>query len=286
MDKDLKTKTIVTVLVLGIIITVIVVILSLIYIWTPKTKEEAQKLELGEYMPAGIGETQVVEKYINEIGFLIKNKAFNKLFQKVNKGYIDKFTMTENNFEQFIRNKGLVGKKLKVVNFKKQKINSKTYYKVNVKTNDYKIGTTIIIIEDSPNIYTISFDDFLYERELNREYINDGFKMTVLNEVVRAEKIDLRIKLENLTNKNIILNSSKNENPIRAIKLGDEINIKLDELSGKSIEMPVNSSKEYTLTVPIEDFKHSTLRAIEIKSVNRNNGSNVNNVQFPYHLEK
>lgn len=286
MDSELKTKSLIVVLGLGITAVILAMGILIFYIWTPKKKTEDQTLKLGEYTSDYVSESIVVDKYAKDISFLLKNEAYDELYKIVDKSYIDKFDIDREKFEQIMINKGLAKREMKVKSYQKQMMHGKTYYKLILKSVDNKIDARFIIIESFPNIYTLSFDDFLYEMDANKEFINDGFKLTVLKETVRAERINLKVKLENLTNSDIIINSKGFTDPITAKISGEETLVLNDTIGANPYKLAKNDSLVMNVQIKIDDFKHSLLKGLIIKSVNRQNGESVKDLQFPYYLER
>ena len=286
MDSELKTKSLIVVLGLGITAVILAMGILIFYIWTPKKKTEDQTLKLGEYTSDYVSESIVVDKYAKDISFLLKNEAYDELYKIVDKSYIEKFDIDREKFEQIMINKGLAKREMKVKSYQKQMMHDKTYYKLILKSVDNKIDARFIIIESFPNIYTLSFDDFLYEMDANKEFINDGFKLTVLKETVRAERINLKVKLENLTNSDIIINSKGFTDPITAKISGEETVVLNDTIGASPYKLAKNASLVMNVQIKIDDFKHSLLKGLIIKSVNRQNGESVKDLQFPYYLER
>ena len=286
MEDSTKTKGIITILVLSIILIAMFIIASIIYIWTPKKEKIVDKLPLGKYETKYISDSKIVEKYINQISYLLENNAYKELYKLLNKSYIENFDMNEQKFKTSLVNKGISGKTLEIQSFQKQTIAGKRYYKVKVETRDLKTSATFIFIEEAPNIYTLSFDDYLYTRRLNKEYIIDGFKMIVLSEDVRTNKIKLGIRLENLTNNDITINANSSSEPIVAIISGKEQSIRSSLAGGIPFVLGKNRYQNVILNIGVDDFKHSRLNGILIKGVDKGNGTKITSIKFPYYLEQ
>lgn len=282
MENEAKTRNIVFILVLAIIIIVILMVLAIVYIWSPKSTNKVQEVEQGQYEVPHVTEKQMAEKYSKQIGDILLSKNYDKLYNLLTEEYKKTFNMTEEKFKNYIDGKGLIGREVKCKRYAVQKLRGERVYKLTLTDKSGLIDFDIILLEESPGIYKINFDDYIYSRNLNEEFIKNGFKLTILREELNSTSIKLQLKIENLTGYPIVLNSNSQKAALYTKILGKDVDIKTDFLSATSKEIGVNESIEFAAEILVSDFSHKTVSGIVVKDVLVKNGSSKSNIEFPY----
>ncbi len=282
MNNEIRTRNIVTILILAIIIVIFLMIFALYYIWSPKSDRNIVKVEPGQYSAEMVSESGMAEKYGMQIGELLLSKDYDGLYELLTDEYKKTFNMDKARFKSYIDGKGLIGREVKCKKYSYQKIRGERIFKLTLSSKDDLVNFNVILLEESPGIYKINFDDYIYSRNLNEEYIKNGFKLTVLREELNSTSLKLKIRIENLTGYPIVINSNGQSSSLYTNIVGKDVDIESDFAKSTSKELGVNDSVEFDAKIFVQDFSHKSIKGIAVKDVLVQNGSSKMNIEFPY----
>jgi len=114
--------------------------------------------------------------------------------------YISTYQFSEEKLYSILKNKGIIGKKFILADCITAIIEGNTIYQLQLKSSDNTTYFNLNVIEESPNRFTIAFDNFLMISERNTEQSKDGLKLKIRNVTYYTDRIVTTATLTNSNN--------------------------------------------------------------------------------------
>lgn len=272
-----KQKSILVLCILSGIIVIFAVFMLLKMIWssdntTTKTEEKvissAVEGGVGTYKSITYTQEKQVQRYASSILASLLASNTKNLYGQLDSGYIKYYDMTEEKLKEQMTSKGIYGKELKVSKYELINYKKKKYFKIHVSNMTNTINTSFMIIETSPNNYTLAFDDFMFYHETGKEYLNEDIKMTIRSELGIVNKYTLNVTLENTSKSEIILNKANNyEIFYLRLSNGTDKRIESTVLAGESVSFVPNQKLNYTFEYTLSALEFQSIKSQIIKEV-------------------
>jgi hypothetical protein len=221
----------------------------IIIIWSPKksafeNNDTTQTvLQSGKYSYVSVNEKQVVEEYCMNITQLFGEGNIDKINDVMLPQYMSNINYDKVKLKYMLEQRGLLGVLLKFHDYKS--VNNSRYgriFEVEVGSYDGFSKDKLYIIESSPRNYYISFDGFLGEKNLNKELVREGIKLSIYNIKETTNSVNIKVKIENNLNSKVILNKNGLiENVYLKLSNGSETRLSTVWLAGTSLELKPNS---------------------------------------------
>lgn len=266
---------------IGIVIVSIIAIVAIGFVWkknffgdqTTEVSGEnnitnTKSAELGKYTAQTTTAKQQLDNYTIEIATMIMNADIDRLYKKLDSGYVKYFSYDQDKFRNLLEKKGYFGKKVNMLSYKSATLKNKNIYNISLATVDGKINGTFNIIESSPNNYSIAFDDFvLYEQE-PKEYIQDGIQFIVYDQVWYNSRYTLKAKLKNLNDDSYIINANRlYENNYLRLSTGNDIRTLSTVVSGDYVKLEKDHEMNYLLEYSIPELSYMQIKSYIVKDI-------------------
>jgi hypothetical protein len=241
-------KKLVIVLGIGIGAILILFIFLLFIIWSPKkdlveADELRKNIYSGKYIYTSFDEKKVVEEYCMNITQLFGEGNIDKINDVMLPQYMSNMNYDKVKLKYMLEQRGLLGVLLKFYDYKS--VNNSRYgriFEVEVGSYDGFSKDKLYIIESSPRNYYISFDGFLGEKNLNKELVREGIKLSIYNIKEMTNSVSIKVKIENNLNSKVVLNKNGLiENVYLKLSNGSETRLSTVWLAGTSLELKPNS---------------------------------------------
>ena len=226
MEQELKNRVII--LGLGVLLVIFVAFFLLGNIWTESgsannqnsnsvsstnevsVKEDETKI-LGRIYSVSNGQDKILKEYFSDIFKTLASSDEDEIYNITSKDYLEKYNLDKNKLYNKLRNKGLVGKAFEC---KKYAVADNPrfgmVYSLEISSIDGSIIDRIIVIEESPRNYKVSYDSYVGKVVQDIEIVKEGLKMEIASVEEYKDVVYLRMALENTTDDVLVLNSGKN----------------------------------------------------------------------------
>ena len=280
LDYDGQRKAI-TIFVLGVVLVIIVTIFVLIFIWIPKEeKEEKQEYKVGIVESKTIQESDVVNKYYDEIYVLILNNDIDRLYELLSTDYIEYNEYDKDKITEYLRNKEILGKSLELVQYESIfLIGYNNVYSLDLKVKNEAYSLNVIIKETAPEEYTISFDKFIdYSKNVYDETIN----MNIYAVVRYVNSVEYDFKLTNNYSKEVKINSSNAVTPILLVSTQEKSKRPImTTLPTSEIVFKSKESRNFKAVFNIEDvYDYITYNTLVLKNIEYTGIVGTSNLEF------
>lgn len=282
-----KKKYLIMVVLVGILF-ICVFISILIYIWSRPIgnsveEKRTEDKSLGFYTNVKFSLEEQVKIYSSNISSDLTSNNIYDLFNKLSKSYIEYNSLDMEKFNKYIDEKNLNGKKLNLKEYKNTTFNNNNIIKLTFETDEKKdkSNITVTVYESSPNNYTIAFDNFISYIGDEVSYEENGLKITLYDQTVFSNEYRTKIKIENISNSNIVLNKQK-ASEIFYINQGEGFDkiVSSSILMGNSLNLKPSDSINYTLNFFISDFTFAKIKKLIIKDVTNESTNNTQNIEI------
>lgn len=285
LEESDKKKYLALVSLAGVIAFLIFVFL-LIFIWTRPIKKEKNvstaESKLGSYSPSSYTLDDQINDYAKNISLMIKSNEASRLYKMLNEEYIKFKGFDEKGFENYLASRNFQGKDLSLIEYKSTSLNGMNLFKFLYRTKEDENKELIVnVFEKSPNNYTISFDNLVSYSNTEKKYENNGLKIVLSNITMFSNEFRCNIKITNIDDSNIILNSEK---AAESIYLGQgsetDILVSTNLFMGKELVLKPNDSINYSIRFLLSDFSFGNVKKIIIKDVINESTNNKQNVEI------
>lgn len=283
LDED-KQRQVTILIITGIVIVSIVTICILISIWMPKSSEENEdKFEVGKVKFDTISTDDVVKKYYSEIFALMLNKDYDALYKKLNKDYIAYSKMTVTKLKDKLENANVSGTLLELNQYNNGAYENNYVYTLNLKAKESTNDITLTVIEESPNNYTICFDDFVGYKENAYDNTIDSINIKVDEVTYYSSNVTYNITLKNMHNNNIIINSEKLYEGIYLLdSSGNIIQPSNVVFAGRTIEIIPNGTKSLEISFNIDSLNFYSISGFVVRGVKYLGINKLSDVTFKF----
>lgn len=271
MSEIRKQQIFIALLVIGIILVVLLGGITLIGVWKFQINaiKEVNKYELGTIKYKPVTEEQYVKKYFSEIEDVLNREDYDKLYDMLGEDYIEYTQMTKESLQELIGKKKITNTQLQLTAY--QAVETKYFantYILSVKQKNGIYDANITIREISPNDYTIAFDDYIASED--PEYTNtmNSLNIVITRATYFSDYVEYDVKLKNLHDNTIVLNSSNNQEGFYLKLEGEKLVAPTTMvLGGRSVSLETERTKEYTLRYLIKNENMNSIESLLISDV-------------------
>ncbi len=266
-----KQQILIVILVAGIILATILGGLSLIAVWKLKINaiKEVGKYELGKIRYKDVTEEQYVKKYFAEIEEILMLEDYDKLYTMLGEDYIEYTQMTKESLKELITKKKIAGTQLQLTTY--QSVDTKYFantYIISVKQKSGIYDANITIREISPNDYTIAFDDYMASEDPEYSNTLNSLNITITRATYFSDYVEYDIRLKNLHDNTITLNSNANPEGFYLKLSGEKLLTPYTTvLGGRTEKMGTERIKEYTVRYLVKNENMNSIESLLITDV-------------------
>ena len=285
MEQELKNRVII--LGLGVLLVIFVAFFLLGNIWTESgsannqnsnsvsstnevsVKEDETKI-LGRIYSVSNGQDKILKEYFSDIFKTLASSDEDEIYNITSKDYLEKYNLDKNKLYNKLRNKGLVGKAFEC---KKYAVADNPrfgmVYSLEISSIDGSIIDRIIVIEESPRNYKVSYDSYVGKVVQDIEIVKEGLKMEIASVEEYKDVVYLRMALENTTDDVLVLNSGKNAAEAIYLNLTGDTKIynTKDFFMSKEIELKPGQRISMDQEFFISDLQSSKINKLVIVNV-------------------
>lgn len=285
MEQELKNRVII--LGLGVLLVIFVAFFLLGNIWTESgsannqnsnsvssknevsVKEDETKI-LGRIYSVSNGQDKILKEYFSDIFKTLASSDEDEIYNITSKDYLEKYNLDKNKLYNKLRNKGLVGKAFEC---KKYAVADNPrfgmVYSLEISSVDGSILDRIIVIEESPRNYKVSYDSYVGKVVQDIEIVKEGLKMEIASVEEYKDVVYLRMALENTTDDVLVLNSGKNAAEAIYLNLTGDTKIynTKDFFMSKEIELKPGQRISMDQEFFISDLQSSKINKLVIVNV-------------------
>lgn len=212
-DINLNSKKIVILLYLGIAFVTILTIFILGSIWSSDSNTETEQNvevldeELSSYVFTNYDYDDVISKYFNEILAILSSENKQEIYELVSSDFLELTGYSEDELYEYLNKKTLIGNLFSCEQYiVLEHSNLGVIYEIQLYTSS-NVQEKILVIEDSPNNYTISFDNYICENDYDYSITKSNLKITLEKIIEYTTKVYITLSLENTGNEEIIINN-------------------------------------------------------------------------------
>ena len=206
-------------LTIGIGLVSVIAIVLIIVVWKVTLIDDINKKvpstieqELGKFTYTDYKSTQVLNRYIGIFNEYLNDADMDKLYELLSDDYKQKYSCTKESLYNDLRLKGLLGKKFTDIQYQGANVLGNIVYSITLKSDDQTISADINFIEESPNNFKFTLDNYLFTKKVDKEQIINGVKLNIKEVEVLKNRVITTAKLSNDNASSIFLNSqNKNE---------------------------------------------------------------------------
>ena len=285
MEQELKNRVII--LGLGVLLVIFVAFFLIGNIWTESrsannqnsnsvsstnevsVKEDETKI-LGRIYSVSNGQDKILKEYFSDIFKTLASSDEDEIYNITSKDYLEKYNLDKNKLYNKLRNKGLVGKAFEC---KKYAVADNPrfgmVYSLEISSVDGSILDRIIVIEESPRNYKVSYDSYVGKVVQDIEIVKEGLKMEIASVEEYKDVVYLRMALENTTDDVLVLNSGKNAAEAIYLNLTGDTKIynTKDFFMSKEIELKPGQRISMDQEFFISDLQSSKINKLVIVNV-------------------
>lgn len=283
LDYNEQRKAI-TVFILGVILVIIITIVMLVFIWIPDKEEQKEvKYQVGIIESNVMQETDVVNKYYDELYVLFLNNDIDGLYKLLGSDYTEYNNYDKEKITEYLRNKEILGKSLELVQY--QNIFLPEYnnvYSLDLKVKDEAYSINVIIREKAPEQYTIAFDKFIdYSKNVYEKTIN-SINMNVHGRIRYTNSIEYDFKLTNNYSKEVKINGSASATPIILVSTQENSRRPIvSTLSTAETSLGTKESKNFKVVFNIEDeYDYLIYSTLVLKNIEYSGINGTSNLEF------
>lgn len=285
LEESDRKRYLILVILAGILFILLFITL-IIFIWIRPIKSEdktpTSEKKLGNYSNSKFSLEDQVNIYFNVLSSLLTSQDSDELFKMLNKDFLEFKSLTKENFREYLSEKNLLGREFTLKEYKNTRFRNENIIKLSFKTNDSdNVSQIVTVFEKSPNDYTISFDNLISYISEEKNYENSGLKVTLSNQTYFSNEYRANIKITNISNSNIILNSQKSAETIY-LNQGENVNtiVSNNIFMGQPLTLQPNQSINYSIRFLISEFSFNSIKKIVIKDVTNESTKNIQDIEF------
>lgn len=286
LEENIGNKKYLALVILTGIVFVFIFIFLMIFIWTrPVNKEEKTNTEdktLGYYTDSKFEFSDQVNEYYNVISAMLSSNEVDQLYELLDEEFIKFNSFDKESFRKYLTNKKLSGKSFELQEYKNTSFRGNKVIKLSLRSNDSSnTNLAVTILEKSPNDYTICFDNLIAYISEDKNYENNGVKITLSNQSYFSNEYKANIKIINTSSSNIVLNKQKAAEIIY-INQGENLNTLVSNniLMGQPLTIEPNQSINYQIRFLISDFTFANVKKLIIKDVTNESTGNTQDIEF------
>ena len=277
-------------LILGVMIVFIGTVLLLYMIWKPEEtssvddpdKEIVNVLD-NKYNYTSYSNEDVISKYFKEFSMLLLNSDKDGIYEFTSKEFLRGNNLDKDSLFSYLENKSFIRSKITATEYIALEHN---YYgkvfEVTFLTSS-NVTDKVLFIEESPNNYKVSFDNYIGTRKTNKAIIINGVKLT-LNEIIEySTRLYITISFENVGVKDILLNSEhKYENVYLTFTKSetDRIRSLTSWFSGNEMRLKPGQKTQSQLMYEITPLSSGVLNSIVLYDVYNDASKETQELEF------
>lgn len=240
-------------------------------------------IEIGSYVQISYTSDMIVKEYFQDIFTTLTSKSASDIYKITSQDFINEYKYTESSLYSMLSKKSLIGKAFECTKYTvKSNPRFGRIYALEIASIDSKVIDKILVIEESPRNYKISFDSYIGTKKENIEIIREGIKLSINNVKEYRNKINFSIQIENMNTKNIVLNNKNTlAEPIN-ITLSDGSTVYPSSVWCNGNELTLKPGAIYTinLTFSTDDLLTSDIKKINLMCVYDEANDIENNLEF------
>ena len=272
-----KELRIARLLFISIIIAVIISIILIFLVWKnfaqnvgKQEETPTEQMTIGKFNVKEYNNDYAINKYLNILNEYFYNAEVKEIYNLMSTDYISTYQFSEEKLYSILKNKGIIGKKFILADCITAIIEGNTIYQLQLKSSDNTTYFNLNVIEESPNRFTIAFDNFLMISERNTEQSKDGLKLKIRNVTYYTDRIVTTATLTNSNNFTSFVNYQSLSESIYYRTDNSQVIDYVTEASvfnGECKIMPPNSDIELRFDVNMNFNMFSSIESLVIKDI-------------------
>ena len=275
---NIDDSKLIKILTIGIVAACIVAVILIVLVWkinigqlTNKEIPVTEGQPIGNFIYKSYNREDALNKYINKMSDCLYNADIDQLYELLSTDYKNKFSYTKESLYGNLRGKNAFGKKYKETTYEFNTLLNKRIFSVAMVSEDSSVSFNITIIEESPNKYSYSLDNYIMEVNAETNQSINGLNLNIKSITYYTDRIVTRAKLTNSNDYTVYLNTqNKSESAYYRINdIDGDIDIvtKSVVFSGGVKQLNPNSDIEITFDSNISFSNFSAITTIVIKDV-------------------
>lgn len=262
----------------GIVVTLVLSLVSLVVLWKTDFGTNVESVatgtttavssDLGSYKVINTSRDDQVEVYALDLVNKLAQSDVDGLYELLNPGYIEYFSITKDSFKKKLETLGILGKNLELSSYDYASLDNTKVFAVKYATSDNLLSGSINILETSPNVYTIAFDNFVSYVTEPTVYIQDGIQFTLSNQLWLNSMYKVKLNIKNLNEERCIVNSSNYyENFYIKLSTTSELRTNTTVVAGDTITLEKNGEMNCQLEFSISELSFSSVDSLIVKDI-------------------
>jgi len=213
--------------------------------------EKEKVYEVGEVELVQKSDEDILLKHYENISKMLMESDLDKLASLVSEEYLEYKDYTVEDVKKYITDKGVTGRKLELASSSVYSFNEYTnvfYLDIKASGEVYSLG--VVVIEETPNNYKISFDKFVDYKENVYNASLESVGLGIINRTRFLTNVEYRVRITNNYNKAITINSNKEADPLNLVN-GNQGTVRNPitlNFASKVVTIPSGEAREYTVT--------------------------------------
>lgn len=248
------------------------------------TVEELQNdLKLGSYSNVTNGRSLILKEYFTDIFRLLSSGTKDEIYKVVSKDYLIKYGYDSTSLYNKLQSKQMVGKAFESKSYSYAK-NPRfgNIYSLEISSIDNKVLDKLLIIEDKPRSYKLSFESYIGKKAQDVSVIYEGVRLNITSVEEYRDRVYFDIQIKNLNENEIILNygGTANEAIYAELKDGSKIYNILSFFSSKEIKLRKEESVEGKIEFLINDLQSADINKICLVNVYNTQSQTKSNYEY------
>ncbi len=290
-------KKYVVLLIVGIAIVIGVALYFLQVIWTGNSKKQDDgtsnnqtvsesnddTVKIGSYSKVNNGRSLILKEYFTDIFRLLSSGTKEEIYNSVSKDYITKYNYSSTSLYNKLKSKQMIGKAFE----------SKSYsyasnprfgniYSLEMSSVDGSVLDKLLIIEDKPRSYKLSFESYIGKKSQDVNVVYEGVKLSIKSVEEYRDRIYFDIQIQNLNENEIVLNYGASANEAIYVELEDESRIYniLTFFDSREIKLSSNQSLTGRVEFLISDLQSSNIKKMGLVNVYNSQSETRSNFEY------
>lgn len=242
-----------------------------------------ENVKLGSFTSVTNGQSLILKEYFSEIFRLFSSGTKEEIYAKVSKDFLQKYGYDSNMLYNKLKNKNIIGKAFESKEYSYIK-NPRfgNIYSLEISSVDGSVLDRIIILEEKPRSYKLSFESYLGLKEQDINVVREGVKLSITSVEEYRDRVYFDIVIQNLNEDSVILNygSQANEAIYAELANGSKVYNILNFFSSKEIELKSNQSVTAKVEFLASDLQTANITKIGIVNVYNSQSETTSNFEY------
>ncbi len=238
---------------------------------------------VGTYLAVNNGQSLILKEYFSEIFRVLSSGTEKEVYSMLSKDYIEKYGYSSAAIYNKLKNKNMIGKAFECKEYSKaENPRFGNIYSLEISSVDGNVLDRLMIIEDKPRSYSLSFESYIGEKDLNIEVVREGVKLIINHVEEYRDRVYFDITVQNLNESDVILNYGSESNEAIYVELNDSKKVYniISLFSSQEILLKPNGSMNGKVEFLINDLQSAFIKKMCLVNVYNAQSQTTSNFEY------